>query len=113
MTTGRRRAGLTGKWRIEEMDLWDRDALDLVEPAFIEFRQDNTGSFGFIVVKGWMDCRKTDIDDQPAVEFTWDGNDECDHACGRGWAALRSDGSLHGHIYFHMGEDSEFQASRE
>jgi hypothetical protein len=67
------------------MDLWDRDALDLVEPAFIEFRQDNTGSFGFIAVKGWMDCLKTVIDDQPAVEFTWDGNDECDHACGRGW----------------------------
>ena len=32
-----------GRWRIEEMDLWDRDALDLVAPAFIEFRSDDTG----------------------------------------------------------------------
>ena len=34
---------LIGRWRIEEMDLWDRDALDLVAPAFIEFRSDDTG----------------------------------------------------------------------
>jgi hypothetical protein len=29
--------GVAGKWRIAEMDLWDREALDLVGPAFIEF----------------------------------------------------------------------------
>ena len=29
--------GPTGRWRILEMDLWDHEALDLVEPAFIEF----------------------------------------------------------------------------
>ena len=30
---------ISGRWSIEEMDLWDRDALDLVQPAFIEFGQ--------------------------------------------------------------------------
>jgi len=24
---------LTGRWRIVEMDMWDRDAIDLVEPG--------------------------------------------------------------------------------
>ena len=44
-----------GRWIIEEMDLWDRDALDLVAPAFIEFRSDKTGQFGFIAVEaGWI-----------------------------------------------------------
>jgi hypothetical protein len=77
VTSGRRRASLIGRWRIEETDVWDRNALDLVGPAFIEFGRDNTGSFGFIAVRGWMDCRQSVIDECPAVEFTWDGNDEC------------------------------------
>ena len=66
VTTGRRRASLIGRWRIEETDVWDRDALDLVGPAFIGFGRDNTGSFGFIAVRGWMDCRETVIDECPA-----------------------------------------------
>jgi hypothetical protein len=116
MTTRRKGEGsraLIGRWQIEEMDLWDRDALDLVGPAFIEFRPDQTGRFGFIAVEGWMDCREAAIDDRPGLEFSWDGNDECDPASGRGWAALQPDGSLTGHIYFHMGDDSAFRAERK
>jgi hypothetical protein len=56
---------LAGRWRILEMDLWDRDAFDLVGPAFIEFSRDGTGSFGFIAVQGWMDCRQAEIDGLP------------------------------------------------
>ncbi len=103
---------LTGRWRILEMDLWDRDALDLVGPAFIKFSRDGTGSFGFIAVQGWMDCRQAEIDGLPGVEFTWDGADEGDQVSGRGWATLQDDGSLHGHIYFHLGDDSGFRAAR-
>ena len=115
MTTRRKGKGskaLIGRWRIEEMDLWNRDALDLVGPAFIEFRPDQTGRFRFIAVEGWMDCREAAIDDRPGLEFSWDGNDECDPASGRGWVALQPDGSLAGHIYFHMGDDSAFRAER-
>jgi hypothetical protein len=105
--------GLVGKWRITSMDLWDADVLDLVAPAHIEFRQDGTGGFGFIAVHGWMDCRTTSTDGRPGVEFTWDGSDDGDHTSGRGWALLEEDGSLRGHIYFHLGDDSGFQAVRE
>ena len=31
------RCQLLGKWRIIEADIWDRDYLDLVQPAYIEF----------------------------------------------------------------------------
>ena len=48
---------IAGRWRITEMELWDQEAIDLVEPAFIEFGEDETGDFGFIAVRGWMDCR--------------------------------------------------------
>lgn len=58
----------TGRWRILEMGLWDHDALDLVEPAFIEFGRDHRGEFRFIVVTGWIDWRR-DQDGRPLVEF--------------------------------------------
>lgn len=109
---GRVSKKLVGRWGITEMDVWDRDALDLVGPAFIDFRTDFTGEFGFIAVGGWMDCREAMVDNCPGLEFSWDGNDECDPASGRGWSALQADGSLKGHIFFHMGEDSAFRAER-
>jgi len=102
---------IVGKWRIVEMELWDRDALDLVGPAFIEFDKKDTGRFGFIAVTGWLDCRHSLVDGRPGVEFSWEGDDDNDRASGRGWASLQDDGSLRGHIYFHMGNDSGFIAT--
>ena len=101
---------LAGKWRITRMELWDQEAIDLVGPAFIEFGKGQSGSFRFIAVDGWMDCRHTQRNGRPYVEFTWDGNDDCDPASGRGWAKHEKDGSLTGHIYFHHGDDSGFKA---
>jgi hypothetical protein len=94
------------------MDLWDQEAIDLVAPGFIEFAGDRTGEFGFIVVRGWMDCRPGERDGGSSVEFTWQGSDEGDEVSGRGWAVLADDGSLQGHLYFHLGDDSGFRAIR-
>jgi hypothetical protein len=103
---------LSGRWRIVETELWDSDALNLVAPAFIEFGEDGWGSFGFIAVQGELDCREVIRDGRPGVEFSWEGNDECDPASGRGWAVLEEDGSLRGRIFFHLGDDSSFTAVR-
>lgn len=103
---------LVGRWRIIEMDLWDREAIELVGPGYLEFRQDGTGSFGFIAVEAWTDCRAVQTDRGSGVEFTWDGTDEGDRVSGRGAATLQDDGSLRGHIYFHLGDDSGFLAER-
>jgi hypothetical protein len=101
---------LAGKWRIVEMDLWDRDSIDLIGPAFIEITADGRGSFRFIAVDGSIDARHLDLDGRPAVEFTWDGFDEGDHVSGRGWARVEGDGSLRGHLFIHYGDDSGFHA---
>jgi hypothetical protein len=101
-----------GRWRIESMELWDADAIDLVEPGFIEFRRDGTGRLGFIAVTGWLDCREDTRDGRAHLEFTWEGSDEGDQVSGRGWAALADDGTLHGRIFFHLGDDSSFHAVR-
>ena len=108
-TTSAVQINISGKWRITEMDLWDREAIDLVGPAFIEFKGEE-GQFRFIAVDGWMECRHGQRNGRPSVDFTWGGNDEGDPASGRGWVMLRQDGSLIGHIYFHHGDDSGFQA---
>jgi len=69
---------IAGRWRITEMEPWDQEATDLVEPAFIEFGEaDETGNFGFIAVRGWMDCRDAPRDGYPGVDFSWEGSDDC------------------------------------
>jgi hypothetical protein len=60
-----------------------------------------------------MDCREAARDGRPGVEFSWEGNDECDPASGRGWAVLEEDGSLRGRVFFHQGDDSGFTAVRQ
>ena len=104
---------IAGSWRIVEMDLWDREALDLVGPAFIKFNADGTGDFRFIAVDGYLDCRDAEGGDRPRVDFTWEGYDDGDRALGRGWAQPEPDGALGGHIFFHAGDDSGFRAIRE
>jgi hypothetical protein len=110
MGTVARKRSVTGKWRIVEMELWDRPAFELLGPAYIEFARDGTGRFRFIAVEGYTDCRQEPIRGRAGVDFSWEGMDECDPASGRGWAALDEDGSLFGRIYFHGGDDSGFRA---
>ena len=101
----------SGRWRIVSMTAWEDDFLDEEVEAFIEFDDHGWGSFHFGNVQGHMDCRLTTRDNEPAIEWTWDGNAEMDAAQGRGWAVLNGD-ELHGMIFFHGGDDSEFVAKR-
>jgi hypothetical protein len=100
-----------GRWRIEEMEVWDQDVLDLVVPAHITLDTDGLGSIQFIAIEAGVDYRVGMRDKQPAVEFSWFGRQEGDFICGRGWAIL-SDDTLTGRIYIHQGDDSEFIARR-
>jgi hypothetical protein len=105
--------GLVGRWRIVAMELWDADAIDLVGPGFIEFGRDRLGRLGFIAVQGQVDWREVVRDGRPGVEFTWEGGDDGDPVTGRGWAVLTGDDTMDGRIFFHLGDDSGFQAVRD
>lgn len=100
-------APFQGRWRIAEMDLWNRDTLDLVEPAFLEIRGDQ-GEMAFIAVTAWLDIRYDARSGEPIAEFSWEGDDEDDPRSGRGWVVPGTAGRLVGHFYFHMGDDSGF-----
>ena len=102
----------TGRWPLVSMSAWENDYLDEETEAFIEFDEKGSGEFHFGYVHGFMDSRLTIRDGEPAVEWTWDGNDEMDPAQGRGWAVLDDD-RLKGMIFFHQGDESEFEAERE
>src|SRR5262245_50290118 len=46
---------LLGKWRITKADIWDRDYLDLVQPAYIEFGPNGRGEFAFGAMQATME----------------------------------------------------------
>ena len=101
-----------GKWRIEEMEVWERDALDLVVPAQITLGKSGLGFLQFIAVEADVDYRVVERGGEPAVEFSWIGHDDNDPAGGRGWAVITGE-MLTGRIFIHNGDDSAFIARRE
>jgi hypothetical protein len=102
------KSALIGKWRIIEMELWDSDYLDMVEPAYIQFQANELGEFKFGCVIGGLDCTLF----APAADFTWQGSDEMDPVSGDGWAELDDDGTINGEISFHLGDESAFKARK-
>jgi hypothetical protein len=112
MAKSKPKSPFTGRWRIVSMDQWEQDFVDEEEEGYIEFDANNMGSFHFGYVHGQMNCQLTTRDGVPAVEWSWDGNDEMDAAQGRGWAVTKED-ELHGMIFFHGGDNSGFVAKRK
>jgi hypothetical protein len=100
-----------GKWRITEMEMWDKDFIDMETEGHFLFEKDDLGSFQFGLVQGQIDYRIEKIDEVERLEFTWEGQDENDEALGRGWAILGND-YLEGRFYFHLGDDSWFKAKK-
>ncbi len=101
----------SGTWWIEKMEVWDD--LDLLGPANITFDDDGLGSFQFVAVVGFTDCHFSERDGLPLVEFSWQGHDDSDEACGRGWGIIEGDGKLRGRIFIHQADHSGFTAKRE
>jgi hypothetical protein len=102
-----------GRWQIVSTSAWDEDYLNEEVQAFIEFDEKDGGSFQFGYVQGQIDCRTTSRDGHPAVEFSWEGGDGADGTpmTGRGWATVQGS-DLNGMIFIHLGDDSEFEATR-
>lgn len=97
---------MKGKWRMIKMPDYTADYPDMVEPAYILFDGKDGGEFAFGCVTGAIHG----AGDSDAIEFSWEGNDEMDEACGDGWAELQTNGSLEGQICFHGGDEANFTA---
>jgi hypothetical protein len=98
-----------GRWRIVGSDLWDRDYLDLVDPAFIAIGRGGHGELAFGVVNAALDLSYSPT----VVFFTFEGSDEDNEISGSGSAELLDNGTLEIEISFHLGDDATLAAERD
>ena len=101
---------LLGKWRIIEADTWDRDYLDLVQPAHIVFARNGRGEFAFGAVEATLELEYA----PRIVFFNWTGFDEGDEVSGSGSAGLTEDDDtiLEIDLSLHNGDDATLKARR-
>jgi hypothetical protein len=98
-----------GRWRIIEADLWDRDYLDLVEPASMAIGPDGRGEIAFGAMQAGLDLEYSPT----MIFFTWAGFDEMDEVNGSGSAELLDDGTLEIEFAYHLGDEAVLKAKRE
>lgn len=99
---------LIGSWRIVEADIWDRDYLDLVEPAMLIIEADGRGEIAYGAMQAGLNLEYS----RNMVFFTWDGLDEMDEVGGSGSAELQDDGSLEIQIAYRYGDEAILKAIR-
>jgi hypothetical protein len=106
-------AALVGHWRIRAMELWLQEDVETLGPALVRLNRHGRGQMTFLCVQARLDCQPTERDGRPALEFSWEGSDDGDHRCGRGWLRLGdTDDSILGRFFFHQGDNSAFTAER-
>lgn len=91
-------------YKIVEMELWDKNAVDLTAPTGISI-QGKKGKLHFIGFDGQMDIKRA----KERYLFTWISNDESEPASGYG-NFTRSGDNLTGRIYMHDSYDTSFIA---
>lgn len=100
---------LIGRWRIVEADLWDRDYLDLVEPATITIGANGHGEIAFGAMQAGLQLGYS----TSMVSFTWAGCDEMDEVSGDGHAELLDDGAIEIAFAYHNGDEAILKAKPE
>jgi hypothetical protein len=100
------RCQLIGRWRIVEADLWDRDYLDLVEPAKMTIQADGHGEIAFGAMQASLELEYS----RSMVFFTWAGFDEMDDVSSSGAAELLDDGSIEIEFTYHHGDEAILKA---
>jgi hypothetical protein len=98
--------------RITEMEQWDKDYIDMVVPGHLTIGDDGEGSLQFGAVEAEVDCRIESVGRVGRLEFSFEGEDEGELVRGRAWAQVTGR-AMTGRIYFHMGDDSDFTASKK
>ena len=101
-----------GTWHIYEMEQWGEDYFNVEVQAYIKIEDNYSGEFQFGLVSGQIDGRIVDHPNGKRLEFTFEGNDECDTSSGSGWVRMKNKELLEGEFKFHMGDISTFLAKR-
>ena len=100
-----------GRWRITWMEMWAQEYVDLVEPGYFQFDEDDSGSFVFGAVTGWVDFRVSQR--TPTLEYSWQGVCEGDDLCGRGYFHFETPDEGDGRLFIHCADESGVRIRRE
>jgi len=92
--------------------MWDEEYFNMEVQAFFTINRDYSGKFQFGLVSGIIDGEKIKEGSSEKLEFTWEGNDECDLAFGSGWLRLKDQITMEGKVKFHGVDSSKFLAKR-
>jgi hypothetical protein len=103
---------LIGRWRIFAADIWDREYLDLVEPAYLEIGSNGNGEFALGVINATA-TRGLEYSRGSSVFFRWNGSDEGDEISGELSADLQDDGTVEIELSFDSGDEAILKARRE
>lgn len=103
-----------GTWDIIEMEMWDEDYFNMEVKAYIKIEENGSGEFQFGLVRGFIDGKIVQYNEENKFEFSWQGNDEMDEVFGSGWIKFRSKtkNKFDGEFRFFEGDDSTFIAKR-
>ena len=98
-----------GRWRITGSDTWDREFLDLVNPARFTLDDNGRGTIEF----GAVHLDLTVADSQQLLFFRFAGFDEGDEVSGDGIAEIADDDTLEIQLRFLNGDRASLFAQRE
>ncbi len=99
-----------GQWRVTELQGFDADYADLCGPAMMKISTRGTGQMNFGAVEMELDCKMDDLDER-VLRFSFEGADEGDPICGRGYCIIDGDEMI-GRIFRHYGDEFGFRARR-
>lgn len=97
-----------GKWKIFEMEQWDPNFIDLIEPGFIEFMGNGFGALHFGYVYASIHYRMTE---PGKAEFSFYGEDDGKEIFGRGWISIHHT-QLKGGLFFANSPELQFKAEK-
>ena len=96
---------LTGRWRIVEADLWDREYLDLCGPARLTITAQG-GKIAFGALEAGLEVEHG----RDSIGFRWSGSDEGDQVEGEGDAELLDDGTIEIEFSYRNGDEAILKA---
>ncbi len=99
-----------GMWRITGLDGFDAEYVDLCGPGMLDISTRGNGSMNFGAVEIILDCKTDDLDER-VLRFSYEGQDEGDSICGRGYCLLDGE-QMTGRIFRHLSDEFSFKAKR-
>jgi hypothetical protein len=99
-----------GWWRITALEGYNADYVDLCGPAMLSISSRGTGQMNFGAAEAELDGKMDDLDER-VVRFSFEGGDEGDPMCGRGYCIVDED-EMTGRLFRHLGDTFGFKAKR-